>query len=103
MDGQLMSETTFDVLYYRGGPAGRAFSHKYTETWKKIEMYCPSCGKQEVWQEQSSGDYYVGEGYICVDCESCWTIQGPDKIHEKDEQGQQRLNAIPALSAKESL
>lgn len=88
----------FDVIYTKsdnnGRGPGRVFSHKYPETWRKIEMYCPNCGKQDVWQEDSTGDYYVGEGYICVGCNQEWTIQGPSEIHPSNEQDAQRLAAI---------
>lgn len=96
-----MSDVTdFDVLYFKmenyGRGPSRVFSHKYSERWRRIEMYCPNCGKQNVWQEDSAGDYYVGEGYLCTACEHTWTIQGPSAIHENNEQDMQRLRAIRA-------
>lgn len=50
------------------------------------------CGGQSVWKEDSPGDYYVGEGYLCVECHHAWTIQGPAKV--SDNAGNQRLVAI---------
>lgn len=105
-----METVSLDVNYYRDerplsqpGGTRRVWSHKYSETWNKIEMYCPHCGKQEVWQEDSDGDYYVGEGFICAACEHTWTIQGPKRIHHTWEQDRQRLEAIrAAVSAPES-
>lgn len=89
---------TFDVLYYKsdngGRGPGKVFSHQYEETWEKIDMYCPNCGKQDVWHENSPGDYYVGEGYLCTDCKHVWTIQGPHEIHPSHEQDIQRITAI---------
>jgi hypothetical protein len=96
---------TLDVKYYKGQNNGRGpgyeFSHSYPETWEKVDMYCPACGKQEVWQEGSAGDYYVGECYTCAACESEWTIQGPHDAKNKNisySQGQQRLDAIRSQS-----
>lgn len=39
-----------------------------TTNWIKEDYYCPNCGKQEVWMEENSGDYYVGETYLCINC-----------------------------------
>lgn len=98
MEKIVVNEVTFDVLYYNpdngGRGPGRVYSHKYNETWKKIDMYCPACGHQAVWQEQSAGDYYVGEGFLCLDCKSTWTIQGPVDFNEKHEQDVQRFKAL---------
>jgi predicted RNA-binding Zn-ribbon protein involved in translation (DUF1610 family) len=32
--------------------------------------YCPYCGKQNLWREKGSGDYYQGSAYYCLDCYS---------------------------------
>lgn len=104
-----MSTVSLDVKYYRGDNNGRGpgyvYSHSYPETWNKIDMYCPACGKQEVWQEDSAGDYYVGEGYMCAACGSDWTIQGPVPHDEEprliDSQPRQRLEAIRATVGKD--
>jgi hypothetical protein len=99
-----------EVKYYKGENNGRGpgyeFSHSYPETWEKIDMYCPNCGKQEVWKEDSAGDYYVGEGFMCVACENEWTIQGPHDAKNKRismSQGQQRLDAIRTTSGDEGV
>lgn len=34
------------------------------------EMYCPECGKKDVWQEDGSGDYYEGSAFVCIDCKT---------------------------------
>src|ERR1700684_966615 len=95
-----------DIKYYKGKNNGRGpgyeFSHSSPETWEKIDMYCPACGKQEVWKEDSAGDYYVGEGYICAACEREWTIQGLQDAKNKNisySQGQQRLDAIRSTNS----
>lgn len=33
-------------------------THHYWEDYEKSELFCPNCGIQSVWQEQSEGDYY---------------------------------------------
>ena len=83
-----MSKVSFDVRYSLG--------HSSPEAWEKIDLFCPHCGKQDIWQEQSSGDYYVGENYLCEACAHSFTIQGPSE--NKHEYGEtcwkQRLAAI---------
>ena len=60
---------TFDV------PFGVPPTHKYQETWShEDDLFCPSCGKQEVWSEDGAGDYYEGVSYICVACSTCFTL-----------------------------
>jgi transposase-like protein len=58
---------------------------KYHYKWQQVDfrdaefsitdLYCPECGKHDVWQEGGEGDYYVGSEYICVDCKSTFTTQ----------------------------
>lgn len=45
-------------------------SHHYVVEFLKSKLYCPNCGKQEVWEEQGGGDYYLGVDYICTSCGS---------------------------------
>jgi len=54
-------------------PAG----HTLESEWEKSDLYCPSCGKQEVWEEKTDGggDYYCGESHVCVACEASFTLQ----------------------------
>ena len=56
-------------------------NHHYFDEYEKCDLFCPNCGIKEVWQEQSSGDYYVGEDFICVACKHNFTIQGPVPIY----------------------
>jgi predicted RNA-binding Zn-ribbon protein involved in translation (DUF1610 family) len=42
--------------------------HHYIREFKKCNYYCPVCGKQEVWNRQDGGDYYMGESYYCTNC-----------------------------------
>jgi len=68
--------------------------HSYQHTYEKCELFCPECGVQQVWQEQSEGDYYVGETYVCLGCEVQFTIQGPTLISGSDESVKQILSAL---------
>lgn len=45
-------------------------NHHYQDEWTKDEFFCPKCGKQELWREGGSGDYYLGPSYYCVACET---------------------------------
>lgn len=53
-------------------------THHYVDEYIKGDLFCPQCGKQSVWEEQSDGDYYCGPDYICDACGSRFTIQRPD-------------------------
>jgi len=43
-------------------------SHHYWRSYEKSDLYCPFCGKKELWREQGSGDYYVGNASVCTEC-----------------------------------
>lgn len=60
-------------------------SHHYMESYSEVDFYCPECGKREVWMNDGSGDYYVGEDYICMACESIFYLPSIRKAdaHEK--------------------
>lgn len=45
-------------------------NHRHVTELLKSKMYCPNCGKQEIWEEQGSGDYYAGVDYVCTACGS---------------------------------
>lgn len=58
--------------------------HSYVFTYEKTDLYCPSCGKQKVWVEQGSGDYYVGAEYVCTSCTASFhlpTLGSNDKSY----------------------
>ena len=86
----------FDVLYYKDPRGkGKEFSHKYSEPWELTDYFCPNCGKKGVWFRNDSGDYYVGEQYICIECEHTFYL--PDGVSKaNDEQDTQRLKALKA-------
>lgn len=52
-------------------------SHHYFTNFDKADIYCPRCGHKEVWIEDGVGDYYCGPQFLCIACDSVWTMQGP--------------------------
>ncbi len=52
--------------------------HHYIEEWGKTTLFCPNCGKQEVWSG-GGADYYQGSTYICTACahSNCLDFNGP--------------------------
>ena len=99
-----MSEATgvtFDVLYYQKRYDGdKEFSHKYSEGWSKTNLFCPQCGKREVWANDGPGDYYVDNQYLCLAPTCAATFYLPGGVMEASgEQDDQRLREI--ASAKQ--
>ena len=81
----------FDVKYYHHGD----YSHKYPEKWAETDLFCPECGNQTVYVEQSGGDYYVGVEYLCAGCGASFFL--PTGVNISDnEQDKQRLVHIRA-------
>lgn len=62
-------------------------SHHYIDVYEPSDLFCPHCGNDTVWQEQSPGDYYTGPDYICTTCEMDFSIQGPEKSEQPNMQG----------------
>jgi hypothetical protein len=93
---------TFDVNYYSNRRfEGRKWSHKYSETWTTHgDLFCPNCGKKEVWVEEGGGDYYVGNQYICTACAHEFHMPGLSTIHANDETNRQRLANLLGLEAE---
>lgn len=45
-------------------------THHYFEEYDyQLDIFCPSCGTKNVWMSKE-GDYYVGETYLCTNCNS---------------------------------
>jgi DNA-directed RNA polymerase subunit RPC12/RpoP len=38
--------------------------------WRVTDYFCPHCGKQEVENEDSYPDYYLGTSYRCRSCKA---------------------------------
>ncbi|GAB3797318.1 hypothetical protein [Virgibacillus kimchii] len=49
--------------------------HTIEFSYTKSNMYCPSCGRQSVWSEESEGDFYCGPDYACSHCKASFSIQ----------------------------
>lgn len=82
------------VNYYTGS----RFTHSYGEKWEKIDLYCPKCGKKEVWHDTGPGDIDVDEQHLCTSCSHSFYLPGgvSDTCgHDADEQ---RLSALRADS-----
>ena len=43
-------------------------SHHYWTEWKETKLFCPDCGKQNIWAETGPGDYYIGSDFACLKC-----------------------------------
>lgn len=48
-------------------------------TYTKSDLFCPICGKQDLWIHENGGDYYVGEAYYCTSCKGSSYL---DNVHE---------------------
>lgn len=48
--------------------------HSYDRTYVKTGYFCPACGVQTVWEEDSDGDYYAGSDYNCSSCGAKFNI-----------------------------
>ena len=74
-------------------------SHHYFQEYEKSELYCPNCGKKEVWEEQGFGDYYKGNKYVCTDCGFMFTMPSgnirDDEWGEIPKQLKSRITNIP--------
>lgn len=89
-------EKAFDVLYFNNTrDEGKQLHSRYREPWKKSDLYCPRCGKQEVWFCNDGGDYYVGEQHICINCKSGFYLPG-GVADATGEQNEQRLTHLTA-------
>lgn len=88
-----LSKKEFEVVYYKDdGRNSREYSHKYSESWEQTKDFCPHCGKQTVWVENSGGgDYYVGEEYLCLTCNHGFNLPHDPFDMTNDEQGKQRI------------
>lgn len=75
----------------------REWSHKYTEEWEKLDLYCPKCAAKDVWHETGPGDYYMEEHYMCSSCGARFYLPGGVQ-DGGDEQCAQRLELLRSKS-----
>ena len=83
-----MGNIVFDVKYYTRGE----FTHKYTESWSFAEYFCPCCSRYSVYVDNGPGDYYVGEGYVCIDCGASFYMPGGADVFENEQDAQRVQN-----------
>lgn len=63
-------------------------THHYWDDYERTSLFCPGCGYQEVWENQSAGDYYVGTDFICLECGSEFYLpDGVRKIKDSNATG----------------
>lgn len=51
--------------------------------WAPADCFCPGCGSQQTWVENTPGDYYVGPMYVCLGCESTGYLWEAEPIGER--------------------
>lgn len=87
-----MQQKLIKVKYYRYDRGEREFSHSSEELWNyDKDIFCPSCGKKDVWVSDGPGDYYDGPEHICTACECSFHLNGPGSL---DETSKQRLEQL---------
>jgi predicted RNA-binding Zn-ribbon protein involved in translation (DUF1610 family) len=60
-------------------------NHQYHYEYAKSAYFCPNCGSEEVWVEQSDGDYYQGPNHVCTSCTALFTLpSGADPVEESE-------------------
>lgn len=52
------------VTFSQQYPLGHSYLHTYAPT----DYFCPHCGRRDVWEECSDGDYYQGPDILCLYC-----------------------------------
>ena len=89
-------EKTFDVNYYNTSKSTgeKIWTHKYTEKWESLDLFCPNCGKKDVWHSAEEGDYYMGELYLCTNCDYRFYLPSGVNPVTGDDSDEQRLSAI---------
>jgi hypothetical protein len=65
-----MNKIRVDVKYELG--------HTITTYYERSDWFCPNCGKQNVWEEQGPGDYYVGVNHVCIECKTYFLMPSID-------------------------
>ena len=46
-------------------------THKIKRHYSRVEeeIFCPYCKSDKIYQRRDGGDYYMGETWVCLDCE----------------------------------
>jgi predicted RNA-binding Zn-ribbon protein involved in translation (DUF1610 family) len=95
MFDNLFMKIKIDINYFSRQSGQKKWSHKNTEEWGKLELFCPHCGEQNVWHETGPGDDSVGEQYMCAACGSSFYLAGGVRERSRDdEQNKQRFSVL---------
>lgn len=43
-------------------------------TLEKVDYFCPKCGSKDCYEDTETDDYYEGNTYLCLKCESTFTL-----------------------------
>lgn len=73
-------------------------SHHYVHNIEKTDLYCPLCGKREIWVELGQGDYYQGSSYYCTSCISHHNL---DSSHTEDQEAY--INMIKQIKESKAI
>jgi transposase-like protein len=68
--------------------------HTLSEVWETTDYFCPRCGKQDVWVEDSPGDYYTGPSHLCKACGADFSLPYGCDARPNNWQDSQRLEAL---------
>lgn len=95
-----MKESKITIHYnkidWRDREHPKVYSRSYDEPWEQTTYYCPNCGQNHVWNRSDGGDYYVGELFLCLNCEFEWHWPNePSKA--EDYQSEQRIRELRKL------
>lgn len=71
----------------------------HSEKWDKLNLFCPNCGKQGVWRKRETGDYYLGEDHVCIECDNEFYLPNNPSLAEGEKKAS--IDAIK-LSLAES-
>ncbi len=53
-------------------------NHSRIYEFEKTKMFCPLCGKQNVWSGYGD-DFYLGKDYYCIECNTLSYLDHTDK------------------------
>lgn len=56
-------------------------THTYKQSVSPTTLYCPACGKQDVWKDDGAGDYYVGPTFYCRSCKRIGHYMMENHVH----------------------
>ena len=54
----------------------------------ETELYCPTCGKQNVWIDVSEPEEYYGYSFYCLSCSTKHYLDGSTSMDEIGEENE---------------